>query len=219
MDKKLIILSVSLIFLIFLAFLFIKSVQIEQKQNISSSISQAVDPVSDSDWVKGDREARITLIEYSDLQCPACRAYYPVVNKLTDEFGQSVLFSYRHFPLRQIHFNSQLASQAAEAAGVQGKFWEMHDLLFERQDKWVNEKDPKALFEEYAKELGLNIDQFKNDLQSNEVENQVEKDYQSGVKAGVNATPTFFLNGIKLQNPATLEEFRDIIQKQIEKNE
>lgn len=219
MDKRLIILSVSAIFLIFLAFLFIKSVQIEQKQNVSSSISQAVAPVSDSDWVKGDREAEVTLIEYSDLQCPACGAYYPVVKQLTDEFVQSALFVYRHFPLRQIHFNAQISAQAAEAAGLQGKFWEMHDLLFENQTTWAEEKEPRVLFEEYAKKLGLNSDQFRQDLDSDKVRNEVEKDYQSGLNAGVNATPTFFLNNNKIQNPASLEEFRSIIQKEIGKNE
>ena len=217
MDKRLIIFSALVIFTVSLGFLLFKSLEMEKSKPSSTPAAlttQKAESVSEADWVKGNKDSKVSLIEYSDLQCPACGAYYPVTKKLLTEFGESIIFAYRHFPLRQIHFNSQISAQAAEAAGLQGKFWEMHDLLFERQEKWAEEKDPKALFKQYAQELGLDVEQFKGDLESEKVRNEVEGDFQSGLKSGVNATPTFFLNGKKIQNPRTFEEFKSIIEKE-----
>lgn len=218
MKSKLIFLGLGIVSVTVLATFFLKSLEMEKNKSASTAsvlATQTVEPVSDFDWVKGGKGAKVSLIEYSDLQCPACAAYYPAVKQLTEEFGGSVLFVYRHFPLRTIHFNSQLASQATEAAGLQGKFWEMHDLLFENQEKWAKENDPKVLFEKYAEELGLNLDQFREDLISDKVKQEIEKDYQSGLNAKVNATPTFFLNGAKIPNPGSFEEFKSIIEKEI----
>ena len=132
------------------------------------------------------------------------------------ELGEKVRFIYRHFPLRQ-HLNSKVAAYAAEAAGKQGQFWQMHDLLFDGQEKWAEEKNPRDIFVEYARSLNLDIEKFKNDLNSKEIRQKVEADLQSGLKAGVNATPTFFLNGVKLQNPASYEEFKNILNEEISK--
>ncbi len=173
----------------------------------------SVNPVDVSDWVKGNTESKVTLVEYSDLQCPACGVYHPVVKKLNEEFKDRIKFAYRHFPLRQIHPNSDLAAQAAEAAGKQNKFWEMVDKLFENQEKWSPEKNPRDIFIEYATSLELDLEKYKNDFDSKEVKDEIEKDYQSGVRAGVNATPTFFLNGNKLENPRTYEEFKNILEQ------
>ncbi len=168
------------------------------------------------DWVKGEGEVKATLIEYSDLQCPACKAYYPVVKQLEMDLGEKVRFIYRHFPLRQ-HLNSKIAAYAAEAAGKQDRFWQMHDLLFENQEKWAEEKNPRDIFVEYARSLNLDIEKFKNDLDSKETRQKVEADLQSGLESGVNATPTFFLNGVKLQNPGSYEEFKNILNEEISK--
>ena len=215
-SKLVIILGITIVSAAVLAVLFFKSVE-QERENKSLVIAQ-VDSVSDSDWTKGKKNVKVSIIEYSDLQCPACLAYFPVIKQLADEFGESVNFVYRHFPLRQIHFNSQISAQAAEAAGLQGKFWEMHDILFENQQNWSEVKDPKSLFEQYAQNLSLDLEQFKKDLESNDVKNEVEKDYQSGLNAGVNATPTFFMNNKKIPNPRSLEEFKSIIKQEIEKN-
>ncbi|MBI3109796.1 DsbA family protein [Candidatus Daviesbacteria bacterium] len=163
--------------------------------------------------VKGETNAKVTLIEYSDFQCPACAAYYPVVKQLTQEFGQNIYFTYRYFPLSSIHKNARISSQAAEASGKQGKFWEMHDLLFENQNEWSNLPAPKEKFKEYAKFIGLDMEKFQNDLESKEVKERIESDYSSGLSLGVNATPTFFLNGVKLQNPKSYEEFKAKIEE------
>ncbi|MEK7606148.1 MAG: DsbA family protein [Patescibacteria group bacterium] len=162
-------------------------------------------------WTKGNSEATTTLVEYSDFQCPACGLYYPFIKQLNEEFGDQMQFTYRHFPLRQIHRNSEPAARAAEAAGKQGKFWEMHDLLFENQSVWTDSNDVEGDFEAYAIQLGLNVEQFKTDRDSKETREKINADYQSGIAAGVNSTPTFFLNGTKIINPRNYDEFKSVI--------
>jgi len=169
--------------------------------------------VIESDWIKGNKESKVIITEYSDFQCPACASYYGLVKQLHKDFGDRIAFVYRHFPLRQIHANAEIAALSAEAAGKQGKFWEMHDMIFENQKKWEGDKNAKEIFIGYAEELGLNAEQFKQDLDSKEVKEKVEADYQSGVKAGVNHTPTFFVNGGEIQNPRSYEEFKNIINE------
>ncbi|OGZ32769.1 MAG: hypothetical protein A3H02_02030 [Candidatus Niyogibacteria bacterium RIFCSPLOWO2_12_FULL_41_13] len=173
--------------------------------------------MSPNDWIKGKKEAKNTLIEYSDFQCPACGLYYPLLKQLSREFGENMMFVYRHFPLQQ-HKNAKPAAYASEAAGKQDKFWEMHDLIFENQDEWSAKSDDKAkeIFIKYAGSLNLNIEKFKNDLNLEEINKKVESDFQSGLKLKVNATPTFFLNGEKLQNPRSYDELKNIIQQTIQ---
>ena len=134
------------------------------------------------------------------------------------DFGDNLAIVYRHFPLRQIHKNAEMSALSAEAAGKQNKFWEMHDMIFENQKNWENDKNAKDIFIGYAKELGLNFEQFKNDLGSKELEQKIEADYQSGVKAGVNHTPTFFLNGKEIQNFRSYDEFKVIVSEAESKN-
>lgn len=194
------------------AFFLLSSDKKNSSNNVLSQTIQPVSPIDVSDHVKGNIESKVVLIEYSDLQCPACKVYHPVLKKLNEDFKGKIAFAYRHFPLRGIHKYSDISAQAAEAASYQNKFWEMADKLFDEQDKWSAENYPKDLFIEYASSLGLDVEKFKKDLDSNQLKDKIEKDYQSGIKAGVNATPTFFLNGIKLDNPRTYEEFKGILE-------
>lgn len=173
--------------------------------------------VNEADHTKGNNTSGITLIEYSDFQCPACSAYYSILKQLNQEFTDKILFAYRHFPLKQ-HANAQLAARAAEAASRQNKFWEMHDLLFEHQGEWSDQKNAKEKFIEYAQSLNLDMERFKNDLTSKEIKQKVANDYNSGVRLGVNATPTFFLNGKKLQNIRSYEEFKNFIQTELKRS-
>ena len=193
----------------------VKSLNNSRPQN-NSSYSQAA-AISPNDWIKGKKEAKNTLIEYSDFQCPACGLYYPLLKQLSREFGENMMFVYRHFPLQQ-HKNAKPAAYASEAAGKQDKFWEMHDLIFENQDEWSAKSDDKAkeIFIKYAGSLNLNIEKFKNDLNLEEINKKVESDFKSGLKLKVNATPTFFLNGEKLQNPRSYDELKNIIQQTIQ---
>lgn len=168
-----------------------------------------VDGITSADWVKGATSSPIVLIEYSDFQCPACGAYFPLVEKLVAEEGTKFALVSRHFPLMQ-HANAIPAAQAAEAAGKQGKFWEMHDLLFGNQAEWEGSKDVKTVFIGYATRLGLDIAQFTADYDLPEIKDRIDADVRSGYKAGVDSTPTFFLNGKKI-NPQSYEEFKKLI--------
>lgn len=185
----------------------------------SGQSTSSVNIISSSDRVLGNKDAKVTLVEYSDFQCPACGAYYPIVKQLNLEFAGRIQFVYRHFPLTQIHANANLAALSAEAAGKQNKFWEMHDIIFENQSKWSGEKNAKDLFVEYAQKLNLDVEKFKNDLDSDEVQEKAANDYQSGIRLGVNATPTFFLNGTKLQNPVSYEIFKKLLEEAISKTQ
>jgi formate-nitrite transporter family protein len=182
----------------------------EQENNTALSLD-----VSPQDWVRGNTESPVALVEYGDFQCPACGQYHPLVKGLEAEFGERVAFVYRHFPLTRAHPNATAASRAAEAAGLQGKFWEMHDILFERQTEWSPKPNPDATFAAYAEELGLDNEQFKTDYNKNELEDKIDAHFQSGIASGVNATPTFFLNGEKLDAPHSFEEFRNMLEQAI----
>jgi len=168
------------------------------------------------DNIKGNTEAKVVVMEYSDFQCPACRSYYFLTKQLMAEFEDDIVFVYRHFPLISIHTNAEFAARAAEAAGKQGKFWEMHDLLFEKQEEWSEESNLETLFENYATLINIDVAQFKIDWQSKEVKDFVKAQRIHALKSGLQGTPTFFINGEKIQNPTSFEAFRVIIKNALE---
>jgi len=172
-------------------------------------------PVSASDWRRGPDGAKAVLVEYSDFQCPACASYEPLLKQLSGEFGNSLQFVYREFPLRSIHQNADLAARVAEAAGIQGKFWEMHDKIFQTQADWskLSNSAAEAKFKSYAQTLGLNMSEFASDLNAPTVVAKVDNDIASGNQSGLQGTPTFFLNGKDAGYPQSYEEFKAIIQK------
>lgn len=153
--------------------------------------------IGENDQKRGN--GSVEIIEYSDFQCPGCRAYYPIVEEMLAKRGPQVTFVYRHFPLPQ-HFNAYPSAQAAEAAGRQGKFFEMGYLLFLDQDKWkeMSAKEAADLFREYASSLSLDLTRFDADFNDSSLKNKIRNDYKSGVKLQVNQTPTFFVDGKKL---------------------
>lgn len=167
-------------------------------------------------WAKGNQESKVALVEYGDFQCPACAAYHPLLNKLDQELGDRIKFIYRHFPLTQIHRNAESAARASEAAGSQGKFWEMYDLIFAGHRDWAESVNAEVIFESYAEKLGLDLGQFRSDVQSTAVAEKVRNDYESGVAAGIAGTPTFFLNGKVLENPRSYEQFKSLILEELD---
>lgn len=171
-----------------------------------------VGKISPLDNVEGNASSTVIIVEYSDFQCPACRSYYFVMKELMAEYGGQVAMVYRHFPLTGLHANAEFAARAAEAAGKQGKFWEMHDLLFEKQDEWAKVADVLPMFESYAKLLGISVDQFKTDWASGGVKDFVRAQRLNAVKLGLQGTPSFFINGKQIQNPSSVEAFRVIIK-------
>lgn len=142
--------------------------------------------------IRGNPDAVVYLVEFSDFQCPACKTAKPYVDSVVEEFKDRIVFGYRHFPLDK-HLFAQKAAEAAEAAGAQGKFWEMYNVLFDNQDKFSAD-----YFAGLGKELGINEEQYSNALSARTYRQKVEADLADGVRFGVNETPTFFLNGKKL---------------------
>jgi protein-disulfide isomerase len=159
-------------------------------------------PVGLSDHVLGPADARITLVEYGDYECPFCGQAHPIVKALPRELGDDLRFVFRHFPLAQAHPHATRAAQAAEAAGLQDRFWEMHDLLYENQDRL---DEPRLRL--YAERLGLDLEQFDRDIDSEEVAAKVRSDFLSGARSGVNGTPTFFVNGERYDGSWASAEF------------
>ncbi|HJX46032.1 MAG TPA: thioredoxin domain-containing protein [Patescibacteria group bacterium] len=167
--------------------------------------------VRDSDWVKGNKDAKLTLIEYGDFECPACTIYSELVNRVIGDYPNDLRVVFRHFPL-PTHKNSIPGAKAAEAAGVQGKFWKMHDLLYLKQSDWTDEGNPKDKFVEYAKSLGLDEERFKTDFDSKEIKDRINSDASEALRLRINSTPTFFLNGKILPQINGYEDFKKIIE-------
>lgn len=154
--------------------------------------------------------AKIILTEYSDYQCPACAYFHPIVDSLKANYGDELKVEYKDFPLNSHQF-AALAARAAEAAKNQDKFLQMHNKLFENQQQWSS-GNAEARFIGYAKDIGLDIEQFKADLNAAETQKAVMEEKQEGIQMGVNSTPTFYINGEKVQqNPPTFEDFKALI--------
>lgn len=173
--------------------------------------SGLAEDVALADKVKGNPEAEVVLEEYSDFQCPACASFVPILEEVAEKYGDKLRIEFHHYPLIQIHPNAVLSAQAAEAAGIQGKFWEMHDVLFERQAAWSSSVNPRSTFVAYAEELGLNTEQFESQINSNAIREVVQSDLREARTQGMTGTPTFLLNGEKM----TIASFDDFM-KQIE---
>jgi protein-disulfide isomerase len=153
-------------------------------------------PVSEEDHAQGSPRAAVTLLEYGDYQCPFCGQAYPIIKDVQAATGRKLRFVFRNFPLTQAHPYAELAAEAAESADVEGKFWEMHDALFENQ-AMISED---AVME-IARKLGLNLSRFVEDIRTRKFMNHVRKDFMGGVKSGVNGTPCFFINGKRHDGP------------------
>jgi NhaA family Na+:H+ antiporter len=164
--------------------------------------------VSDGDHIEGPTDARVTLVEYGDYECPHCRQVAPIIEQVQERFGDQLRYVFRHFPISTAHPNAQLAAEAAEAAAAQDKFWEMHDLLFEH----VDSLDRQQLVR-FAEELDLDVERFERELDEHVYADRVREDFLSGVRSGANGTPTFFLNGVRYDRPWDLDSLIAEIEK------
>lgn len=181
-----------------------------------SKLGALITPANSGDWIKGDKNSKVVLVEYSDFQCPACEYFYGIVKNLEKDFPENFAVVYRNYPLSQ-HKYGELAAKAAEAAGIQGKFWEMHDVLFEKQSEWSESGDALKNFASYAQILGLNADKFNTDINSKEVSDKIQNDLADGNNQNIQGTPTFFINGKEIKSPGNYEEFKAVIEKEINK--
>lgn len=167
-------------------------------------------PLDSTDWTKGSTKPLATLTEYGDFQCPACGQYYPMVEQVFAKYKDKISFTFRHFPLPQ-HQNAIPAAYASEAAGMQGKFWEMYDMLYKNQNDWAEVKTPQTFFESYAQKLGLDMTKYKADVVSDAVKARVDRSANSAKMSSLDHTPTFFINGKMSDNPTSLAEFTALI--------
>ncbi|MBI2610035.1 DsbA family protein [Candidatus Giovannonibacteria bacterium] len=185
-------------------------------QNFKETTASAI---MSTDWISGKKEAKVSVIEYADFQCPACAAYYPMVKQLVQEYGDRVVFAFRNFPLYQVHKNAEVSAQAAEAAGIQGKYMEMMAFLYDNQKDWslLSESEAtKQYFDKFASQLGLDLDRFHQDMKSDQVKNKIAQDIKSATAAQVDHTPTFFVNQKQIPNPRSYDEFKSIIESALQ---
>ncbi len=151
--------------------------------------------------IEGQGKSGVTLVEYGDYQCPYCGQAYPVIKQVQSDLNDQIYFQFRNFPLVSIHQNAFAGARAAEAAGLQGKFWQMHDALYESQSQWDSSNDPVSFFNQLAKQIGLNVNQFKSDYGSGKVNDLVNADMAEGTKLNIQGTPAFFIDGKQTDLP------------------
>jgi protein-disulfide isomerase len=167
-------------------------------------------PDPERDHIQGSPDAPIKLLEYGDYECPFCADAHAVVKEIQRQLGKDLLFAFRNFPLANIHPHADHAAEAAEAAGDQGNFWGMHDLLFENQTALEDED-----IASYASQLGLDAERVLREVNSNVYASRIREDFKAGVRAGVNGTPTFFINGERYDGPRDLREMLSALAAQL----
>ncbi len=167
-------------------------------------------PVTARDHAEGPADAPLTLVEYGDYQCPYCGAAYPVVKRLQKKLGKKLRFVFRNFPVTQTHPYALIAAEAAEAAALQGKFWQMHDLLYENQTRLEPDIIPS-----WAKRIGLDLEKFGTDIKQGAVEQQIKEDRQSGIRSGVNGTPTFYINGTRYNGSPDYDSLLEALESEL----
>lgn len=172
--------------------------------------------IVNGEYIPASTSASVNLVEFGDYQCPACGIYNPMVKQLLTDFAGKITFVFRNYPLPQ-HANAKISSYAVLAANNQGKYWQMHDKLFENQNDWSSSTDAKTIFVNYAKELGLDTAKFLKDIDSPEVKDIVDRDYNDGNIIGLSETPTYYLNGQKLKLSGKYEDFKALIESALKK--
>ncbi len=215
MNKIIVIALTALLGLGFVGFIVFAK---ESKKTTSTETSDKAVTIEKTGMFKGSENSPVTLVEFADFQCPYCATAYPILEEVLKEYDGKVRFNYKHFPLISIHRNAVPAATAAEAAGLQGKFWEMYSLLYSRQQDWSNEPSAGKKFEEYASELDLDVEKFKSDMTSDALAKKIDDQRNEGISLGVNSTPTFFLNGKRIElESLSIEEFRKLFDAELAK--
>ena len=189
----------------------------------SSSATQNATPIKNAgtlvhkDSHEINAHSKVTLVEFGDFQCPACGAEYPIVTQLLQIYNGKINFVFRNFPLPQ-HQNAQQAAEVAEAAGAQGKFFEMYNMLYSNQSTWGETNNAMNYFTQYAKALHLDMNKFKSDVDGKKYANKIQADINDGYAVNVNATPTFFLNGVAIQGGLPYNDFKTAIDQALKKS-
>lgn len=186
-----------------------------------SGSKNASSKVAPTEHTIGKGTTGVTLTEYGDYQCPYCEEYAATVNQVRQKYGDQITFQFRNFPLTNLHQNAFAAARAAEAAGLQNKYWEMHDALYNPSNwqVWTNSSSPTQLFDQYAKEIGLNVSQFQKDYSSSKVNDLINADMAAGNKLGITGTPTFYIDGKKIDVANDQASFAKLIDAEIAKKQ
>lgn len=177
-----------------------------QTSNTKGSIKREPLPGAQPPHVRGQEGAPVTLEEFADFQCGQCANFHHVLKRIESSYGSRVRVIFRNLPLQTIHKNAFSAARAAEAAAVQGRFWQMHDMLYEKQEEWNKSAEPRVQFTEYAKGLGLDLDRFRSDMDSERVVARIRDDFDRAQSLRLTGTPTVFLNGTELPPERSLTE-------------
>ncbi|MCJ7805747.1 DsbA family protein [Patescibacteria group bacterium] len=156
--------------------------------------------------------AKVTVVEFGDFECPACQEAHPVTKQMLKDYDGKVNFVFRNFPLPQ-HTKAQISSEAAEAAGAQDKYWEMYDKIYENPGEWENSESPLDVFSGYAKDIGLDVTKFENDVKANKFSNKIQQDMADGIALGINSTPTFYINGQQMVGVPDYSQLKQVIDK------
>ena len=173
--------------------------------------------ISDDNYLPASTSAQVTLVEFGDYECPACTIYHTLVKQLLFDLSGQVNYVFRNYPLNY-HSNSLISTYAVEAAGLQGKYWQMHDKVYETSDEWADSSDANSIFVVYANDLGLDAEKFRVDMDSDIVKNKVQADINDGDLVKLTATPTFFVNGVKIEKlNGNYSDFKKIISDQLYK--
>lgn len=219
MDRKTQLWFVGGFIVVILLVVVIAAIASQGAQPGATFVSTTVPAIDASDHVKGDTSSKVSVIEYGDFECPACGEWEPIIEQIESDYGNRVEFVFRNFPLYQIHPFAMIGAQAAEAANLQGKYWEMHDLLYKDQAQWTANTSlspadvVSQFFNGYAQLLGLNVAKFDTDINSSAVQARVQRDLSSGNAAQIDHTPTFFVNLQQIQNPTGLAQFEQILDQ------
>lgn len=167
--------------------------------------------------IRGAENAPVTLVEFGDYECPSCGAYHPFVKEILTRYPDKVRIEFHHFPLVGVHPNAMTGAMAAEAAGEQGKFWEMHDALFENQPMWGESRNPEPVLINIASRIGLDVNRFMQSLRNPALQDRILKDVTRGNELQINETPTFFINGERVHLKLSIEDFVQTVEAHLHK--
>ncbi len=216
--EAIIISSIALVFLIIIGVLVAKSSSFVAPPAVSGEKAALL--VKSDSHMTGSSTAKVTMVEFGDFQCPACGAAFPIIKQVTDSYQNNPNFNFvfRHFPLSQ-HQYAKVSAEAAEAAGAQGKFWPMYEMLYQNQAQWDPNvtKDPITIFKGFAKDLGLNVEKFQQEVTNNTYQDHISADLADANRLGLNHTPTVFINGEEVDNNLTVSALKAKIDSLLNK--
>lgn len=189
-------------------------VKVREQKTISAEQSKIL--LRPDTYLLKAKNSKVTVVEFGDFECPACGVAHGILKKVRSDYKDKVNFAFREFPIA-LHKNGYVSAMAAEAAGAQGKFWQMSDKLYDNQDEWSGEKDPVPVFAKYAKEIGINVDKFKQDIQNKKYDSRIKNDSNDGAQLGINATPTFFINNKIYEGVLSNDQFHIQLDMELKK--